>query len=236
MKNLKTKTVAGILSLLITKSIFAADLKYVCAETDKDNKVKVNGKTMLVTQLNSSQQTDGSSNPYLIELFSSNSDVAELKLKTMSEQEDVILDLKKDKQNHLRIYLDELNQVYLTVKGKESEFNCLPLHERAEEAFSIQGVIADVITAEMDPFVVGDACVVTIKTKEGHQIGLLSDFEACTDATEDLFVGREITVALTDKERLRSSSKLQVLRDLLAVKAFYEVDFGTIENGLADLK
>jgi len=236
MKKISLKAAVCILVFAMAQSIFANDLKYVCAEVSKENDLAKNGKTMLITQLNSVEQTEGVSNPYLVEVFLQNSDVPEVKFKAVSKQEDVILDLKKDRKNQVRIYLDELNQVYLTLNGKESFYNCLPMHDRAKEAFSVQGVISDVMTGEMDPFVVGDACVIKVKTKEGHEIGLLSGFDACTDATDDLVVGREITVSLTDKERVRSSAKLQILREFSTAKAFYQVDFGTIENGLADFK
>jgi hypothetical protein len=236
MKNLNMKITISLLVLAIAQNIFANDLKYVCAEIDQAEKVKANGKTMLVTQLNSAVQTDGVSNPYLVEIFSQNSDVAEAKFKAISKQEDVILDLKKDRKNHVRIYLDELNQVYLTLKGRESFFNCLPMSDREQEAFGVQGVISDVTTGEIDPFIVGDACVIKIKTEEGHEVGLISDFDACNEATSDLMVGRGITVALTDKQRVRNSAKLHILREFSTAKAFYQVDFGTIENGLADIK
>lgn len=96
----------------------------------------------------------------------------------------------------------------------------------------ITGSITQVITAEFDPFIVGDACVVTVATKESTVL-LLTDFDLCNEYAEELIVGRNVTVALESSNIITDKNILSILEDLNG-DDHYSVDFGAIENGLAD--
>lgn len=95
------------------------------------------------------------------------------------------------------------------------------------------GQIAQVVTGEFDPYIVGDACVVLLKT-DAKTIGLLTDFDACEDYAEELSVGRGLTVVVEAQEKVTKTETLEILKGVVVADEYFKVDFGTIENGLAD--
>lgn len=104
---------------------------------------------------------------------------------------------------------------------------------QAEELKTFEGKITSVVTGEFDPSVVGDACVVSIQTATGV-VAFVTDFDLCEDYRQELTVGRGLTVVSEAKEQVVNQEQLEILRKRVVADDFYAVDFGSIENGLAD--
>ncbi len=104
----------------------------------------------------------------------------------------------------------------------------------AGSIFTVEGKIKSALAAEFDPMVVGDSCVVEVVTKSGRVFRLVSDFDQCTDNQHELKIGRGITVVVERKDEVRNREALKILREATNSHSYYKVDFGAIENGLAD--
>lgn len=96
-----------------------------------------------------------------------------------------------------------------------------------------EGAIKNVTTGEFDPFVVGDACVVEMSVKN-KTIALVTDFDDCSSNEEDLTKGRGLTVIVESSNRIKRKAVLEILRQQIKADSFYKIEFGAIENGLAD--
>jgi hypothetical protein len=104
----------------------------------------------------------------------------------------------------------------------------------ASSLITLHGQIERVTAAEFDPFVVGDSCVIEVRTPENKNIALVTDFDQCGEYFDELTEGRELTVVLDKSDQIRKRSVLSIFQMVIEAEKFYQVDFGAIENGLAD--
>lgn len=104
----------------------------------------------------------------------------------------------------------------------------------AAQLVVIEGHIKKVTTAEFDPVVIGDACLIEIETEEKEIYAVLTDFDACHEATSELFEGRALVVATSIQDEIKSSQAFKILRECSKAKRFFAADFGAVENGMAD--
>src|SRR3989338_6449156 len=79
------------------------------------------------------------------------------------------------------------------------------------------GVVKEVYLGEMDPFVVGDACILTVRTSEGKVYGLVNTDDSCYEKSEEL-------QALEGKSIAVSSSHLTTIDNKDAIKVLKEFD------------
>jgi hypothetical protein len=98
----------------------------------------------------------------------------------------------------------------------------------------LSGSILDVQIGEADPFVWGDVCIIELKAAT-QNIGLVTDVDECLQNEEDLIKGRQLDVVVLKKDQVLQKDKISLLLLLSNASAFYSVDFGAVENGLADL-
>lgn len=97
------------------------------------------------------------------------------------------------------------------------------------------GSIKKVTMGEFDPFVVGEACLIEIQEEHGGVVfGLVTDYEECVRNEEELVVGRGAFVAGDFAKKITKKKTLKVLSEVSDADVFYEVEFGSIENGLLD--
>jgi hypothetical protein len=111
---------------------------------------------------------------------------------------------------------------------------CLQISAQAREVSSVHGNIIDYVAGEIDPYLVGDACIVRMVLKNGTPVAFVTDYESCEENSEELQNGRGLTVAIETHNRITDAKTLELLRRSLAARVYYYVDFGAIENGLAD--
>lgn len=110
--------------IILTVSTFSfGGTKYICKEITKnswDNK-----KTMILTQIGHSSIEESVKYPFLLEVFESGNSRPVLSEKVTVETEDVMFGFSnKAKKISGMIYLDELEETYLTIGKKEIRFNC----------------------------------------------------------------------------------------------------------------
>jgi hypothetical protein len=98
---------------------------------------------------------------------------------------------------------------------------------------SIDGRIKKVITAEMDPFVVGETCIIIVSTSEKKTVLLQTDFEKCNDNSDELYEGRGLSVYLDETNVIVDPDVLSILSEIQA-DSYFKTDFEYIENGLHD--
>jgi hypothetical protein len=100
---------------------------------------------------------------------------------------------------------------------------------------TFNGTIQSVLIGEVDPHIVGDICLIDLATDEGAVIGLVTDHDSCVDNQDELLYGRGLTVSVLPENKITDSAKYDLLKWKSHAKAFYDVEFGAIDNGLADL-
>lgn len=106
----------------------------------------------------------------------------------------------------------------------------LPLNAQMVE---VEGTIKSVLIAEFDPSIVGDACLVEVATRN-ETVAFLTGFEECHDYQEEMWTGRGVVV-VTENESLVTNPEVYGILSLhTSANKIYAVDFGSIENGLAD--
>lgn len=111
----------------------------------------------------------------------------------------------------------------------------LSLQASAVVIEDVVGQITEVVTGEIDPFVVGDACIVTVKKDNGDLIGLVTDFDACNDfGLEGAYIGRRLAIPASALSLIRDNDRLSVLREFDGKSFFLDVEFGAIERGLLE--
>ena len=97
----------------------------------------------------------------------------------------------------------------------------------------VEGTIKNVLITEFDPHVIGDACLVEVQTKN-ETIAFFTDFNDCHDYQEEMWIGRGVVVVTEERELVQKTEILSLLNPHTSAKKIYAVDFGSIENGLAD--
>jgi len=99
---------------------------------------------------------------------------------------------------------------------------------------SFFGHISDVLIGEIDPFYIGDACLIEVETEDKKIVGLLTNYEECIANEDELFRGRRLAIVFEDNQKISDLSQVQILNSISSAAEFYQVDFGSIENGLED--
>jgi len=116
MKIFKT---AMILVLCSQGVAFAGD-RLVCNEYSRTTQ-NLKQTTVVLSPLNDGASvSDGDTEAYQLEIFKGISEVPELSVPGIVSQEDVVFEfVSKDKKTEFTVYLDEMTESSLTVKGKQ---------------------------------------------------------------------------------------------------------------------
>lgn len=115
-----------------------------------------------------------------------------------------------------------------------ASFSMAALGKISNHSVVIEGVIKSVHIGEFDPHVIGEACLVEVQVNARTSVGLLTDYESCLDYEKDLYKGRGISVVTDKKGQITGRLIIALLKERAQAQYFYEVEFGNIENGLAD--
>lgn len=109
------------LALVVSASAQAAGTQYICKELQGDET-----RTVVLTQVGSRKIVEGKKEPFVLELYKTGQKTPLLVAEGTVETEDVMFNFTSaDKRTVFGIYLDELDQSYLTLKGqKTSYFDC----------------------------------------------------------------------------------------------------------------
>lgn len=97
-------------------------------------------------------------------------------------------------------------------------------------ADTFKGKVEYADCGEIDPWYIGDACLVYIKTENGRRIALVMDFEMAVNEfdTDDL-VGQTVTVDPTKLEKIKNKNKLMALMEYKDGYFYYEANIGVFE-------
>ncbi|HRK08770.1 MAG TPA: hypothetical protein PLZ57_13460 [Pseudobdellovibrionaceae bacterium] len=99
----------------------------------------------------------------------------------------------------------------------------------------LQGIIREIWIGEIDPFAVGDACLVKIDEGSRGFTTLVMDFDACVDFNlDDTYIGRGVTVARESVQYIDRHEAIAELKSFDSESFYVFVDFEAFENGLAD--
>jgi hypothetical protein len=117
------KTTLTIALLLISNQAFSGE-KYVCQEIDYDAD-QYKQRTVVLTQLNDKKIEENVAAPFMLELYEAVDVTPDLVVKGDVLTEDVMFAFEsKDKSVRFQIYLDELDESTLTLKGIDSSYIC----------------------------------------------------------------------------------------------------------------
>lgn len=106
------------------------------------------------------------------------------------------------------------------VEDDLTQAQCRGPKGETEQACRVEGVVERQVTAEFDPFVVGDACVTFVKVGS-RRYGLVQDMEACPD--ESKFEKGNVKVSFSKGAiTLVSRARAQVLKDYDAGVTYYD--------------
>lgn len=100
---------------------------------------------------------------------------------------------------------------------------------------SVSGTISSLQVGEFDPFVLGDICLLEVKVSSGAYVGLVTDSESCEENRDELILNRGLVAVVYQDDLIIDEDQVSLLNSLSSAKLFYRVEFGGIENGLADL-
>lgn len=95
--------------------------------------------------------------------------------------------------------------------------------------FELNGTIVSVTTGEIDPFVIGDVCLIEVKDQNDQITGLITDQWSCDDAAESIKAGKSVTLQIHKQDRIRKKSELEVLRRMFPASRFYKIPFDQIK-------
>lgn len=99
----------------------------------------------------------------------------------------------------------------------------------------IQGVIREIWIGEIDPFAVGDACLVKIDEGSRGFTTLVMDFDACVDFNlDDTYIGRGVSVARESVQYIDRHEAIAELKSFDSESFYVFAEFDAFENGLAD--
>ena len=104
----------------------------------------------------------------------------------------------------------------------------------ASSLITVSGRIKDFTVGEIDPYIIGDACLIEISINSRETVALLTDYQSCVDYPDDISRLRYIDVVVESKNRITNQKMLSILKLHSKAKWFYEVEYGAIENGLED--
>jgi hypothetical protein len=111
----------GLIAFLAGSSAHAAGTQYVCKEITGGNK-----RTAVLTQDGNQRIREGVEVPFHLEILPSGESVPTLAVRGTVQTEDVMFTFKsQDESVTFGIYLDEMDQAYLSVRGKKDvRFDC----------------------------------------------------------------------------------------------------------------
>ncbi len=94
----------------------------------------------------------------------------------------------------------------------------------------LTGTIHSVLSGEIHPFVLGDACVIEVKDALGELTALVTDMYSCDENQESLKEGKSIKVLVHKKDLMDyEEENLSEVSDLFESRKFYQVPFANIK-------
>lgn len=108
--------------VLMTSTLAFSGEKYICKELKESWESK---SSFILTQIGDEEVREGQKHTFMLEVYEGNSSKPVLAEKVTVETEGVMFAFKNSaKKIKGMIYLDELDQTYLTIKGKTTHFDC----------------------------------------------------------------------------------------------------------------
>lgn len=95
--------------------------------------------------------------------------------------------------------------------------------------FEITGTITNVLTGEIDPFVIGDACLIEVKMENAPNIVFNTSQWDCDDNSAPIKTGQKVTVTVHKKDRIKNKKELAVLKEVFQAPRYYLVPFNEIK-------
>lgn len=95
--------------------------------------------------------------------------------------------------------------------------------------FEITGTITNVLTGEIDPFVIGDACLIEVKMENAPNIVFNTSQWECDNNTATIKAGQKVNVTVHKKDRIKNKKELAVLKEIFQAPRYYLVPFNEIE-------
>ncbi|MCC2678251.1 MAG: hypothetical protein K0R29_827 [Pseudobdellovibrio sp.] len=91
----------------------------------------------------------------------------------------------------------------------------------------ISGTVDSITSGEIDPSVIGEACVIVLNTSAGKKVGLITSQYDCDDA-DSVKQGSTVTASVHKDDRIKDKKELDVLKGFGA-SAFFNVPFSEIK-------
>ena len=119
-KGVLMKIALLISSLFLSLSVNAAGTKYICKERTDYQK-----QTLILTQISEREIKEGVKERFVLEVFQGSEKNPRLVTKGFVSTEDVMFSFKSDDKNvSAMVYLDELEESYLSEGSKTTHFDC----------------------------------------------------------------------------------------------------------------
>lgn len=92
----------------------------------------------------------------------------------------------------------------------------------------VSGKVLSLTVGELDPSVIGDACLVQVQT-EKEIVGLLTSQYDCEDNASKLKEGSLVTASLHKRDRIQDKAMLNVLKSLTKSSKFFNIPYSEIK-------
>lgn len=94
--------------------------------------------------------------------------------------------------------------------------------------FVLDATVISVVTGEIDPFLVGDACVMEVQGADGQVTGIITDQYDCDENADKIKVGAKITLQIHKSDQIRKKAEVAQLREMFKASRFFNVPFEKI--------
>ena len=95
--------------------------------------------------------------------------------------------------------------------------------------FEIAGTISAVLSGEIDPFIIGDVCLIEVKMENAPNIVFNTTQWECDNNTANIKSGQKITALVHKKDRIKNKKELAVLKEVFAAPRYYMIPFNEIK-------
>lgn len=98
----------------------------------------------------------------------------------------------------------------------------------AAKHFELNATIVSVVTGEIHPYVIGDACLIEVKDEDGQVTGLVTDQYECDEASDKIKAGAKLTAQIHKSDRIKKKAELAELKSMFKASRYYNVPFSQI--------
>jgi hypothetical protein len=168
---------------------------------------------------------------YSVIYENSGSGLAVVRTSDEVEPRDVLVSFaRNNSQNECTVVFKEVLADGLTA-DLDNQLIELPMKPQMinSKYLTLEGTLTEVVTGEIDPFLIGDACLLQLKNTKGELIGLVTDLDLCDENMEKLKVGVALKASIHKKNQIKDKATLAELRSMFPAKKFYNVTFDSIK-------